>query len=452
MVSSFGKLIYLVSTFITFYLTQASDVTFSSCPRNCTCGVPHNSDGFSNRGSQEQIDCSGNVFTEIPYWDIPCDATIIKFTGNKIRKLTRTDFRGLQQLQEIYLDRNQIDYIEAETFAGLPNLRSVNLGGNKFTEIDERPFWAGKFSGSLTVELGSNPFDCDIELRRTVEEIRHKVDLAGIICAEIDRRKPVIRRNRKLTGRPYDDVDGQIRRRKLSWQIGLIASACWVFFWACFAAGYFCYTYDDGNVRKKYTRQLTSAREITMSKARSINNKYGGTGRIESEEEYEMDPSAETYREDPRYYYSDPYDDPRSRSPNRSMSPNMMQHDSNDPRFVRDFQDDREFPNMGYRTAPMENHHRMSLDPRENPDESHLYSLPNRGTPGRYNAQPSHSDSVREQEYFPNRRGSFQRKPLVEEYSADAGRPMDQDFEMRVELSGGRPGGEGGNDDDEFDI
>ena len=421
---------------------------------------------FSNRGNQETIDCTGSSYTQIPYWDIPCDATIIKFTGNKIRKLTRTDFRGLQQLQEVYLDRNEIEYMEAETFAGLPNLRSVNLGGNKIKELDERPFWSGQFSGSLTVEVGSNPFDCNIELRRTVDQIRHKVDLAGIICNTFDRKRPVIRRKKNYKGRPYDEIYNQIRKRMVSWEIGLIASACWVFFWACMAAGYFFYTYDDGSVRKKYTHRLTSARDRTMSKARSINNRYGGGGRLEFEE-YEMDQNGEFYppEEDPRFLYNEPYDTANSQrplSPNRSMTPNMhVQNDSrsmspnmrepHDPYFDPHFRDDREAPPIEIRTTPMNNHHRMSPDPRENFDDHHQYSLPNRG---RVDPRPVHADSVREQEYFPNGRVTLQREPPVEEYSVDVGRPANRSFEVRAGFSGGRPSHNAApnNGDDEFDI
>ena len=215
-----------------------------ACPGNCTCGAPKSYDQFRGRRPDEVIDCSNKGYFEIPYWDIPCDTRVIDFSDNKLIRLTRSSFRGLQQLEYIYLARNQIDYMEAATFAGLPNLKEIVLSGNNFDDIDERPFWDGTFP-SLMVQFDQNPFFCDIELKRTIQDVEYKIAMeGGIKCADGERRRPVMYRNRQsqVKGFPYIEAYEIIRNRHYSWEIGLIAGACWTFTWLCVALFYFFWT------------------------------------------------------------------------------------------------------------------------------------------------------------------------------------------------------------------
>ena len=69
-----------------------------------------------------------------------------------------------QQLEEINLSGNNISYIEAEAFAGLPNLNFLYLGDNQLVELDERPFWRGRFN-NLIVGVDGNPWYCDEDLK-----------------------------------------------------------------------------------------------------------------------------------------------------------------------------------------------------------------------------------------------------------------------------------------------
>ena len=73
-------------------------------------------------------------------------------------------FFYFQQLEEIVLSGNMISYVEAEAFAGLPNLKDVNMGNNQLMEIDERAFWRGKYD-TLTFSVDGNPWYCNEDLK-----------------------------------------------------------------------------------------------------------------------------------------------------------------------------------------------------------------------------------------------------------------------------------------------
>ena len=62
------------------------------------------------------------------------------------------------------LSGNRISYIEAETFAGMPNLKTVNLVDNLLSEIDERAFWRAQFN-NMMVMVDGNPWYCDEDLK-----------------------------------------------------------------------------------------------------------------------------------------------------------------------------------------------------------------------------------------------------------------------------------------------
>ena len=262
---------FLVLCTVNYGQNDISGSSSGQCPKNCTCGVPTTFDIYRARVQDEVVNCIGQGFTEIPYWDIPCDIRVIEFSNNNIKKLTRSSFRGLQQLEYIYLKNNKIDYMEAATFAGLPNLKDVVLVENEFTDIDERPFWDGAFGG-LSVQLDGNPFFCDQELRRTIENIEDKVSLSGVFCADGERRRPVMKRNHgtQVKGEYFHEIYMIIRKRLYSWQIGLIAGACWAFTWIVVVLVYFFWTWDEGKPRKQVTGALNKARGDTWSKAKKV--------------------------------------------------------------------------------------------------------------------------------------------------------------------------------------
>ena len=66
---------------------------------------------------------------------------ILKLNDNKIERILPNTFRGLEQLEELYLGKNFLKFIETSTFEHLDSLifldlQRVNQGSR--TEIDRR--------------------------------------------------------------------------------------------------------------------------------------------------------------------------------------------------------------------------------------------------------------------------------------------------------------------------
>ena len=366
----------LVITLVVLPLvTRSQSSTGDLCPKNCTCGVPANADAFRPRAQEREVNCVGRGFTEIPYWDIPCDARIIDFSDNNLTRLTRSSFRGLQQLEYIALKNNHISYMETATFAGLPNLKDVILVQNDFTEIDERPFWDAEF-GNIILQVDDNPFFCNFQLKRTYLQIESKVSMSGIFCETGERKRPFIikRRRTQIPDNYLIDVIDIIRMRLYSYQIASIAGACWAFVWMCIVGLYFLWTYDEGRYRKQYGRYFSRAKKEAHKQAKRLNQQRNGELEFELDPEYDEYEMAEYHDHGTAPHDGYYYDDRARHQDSARFGPPRDEYlDEPVGRGVTPYDDDPPRP--------------QSAGRRDN-------------IGARYH--PQHQDSVREDSYYPN--------------------------------------------------
>lgn len=113
---------------------------------------------------------------------------------NKVKKINKGTFKGLESLMRLYLDHNHIEFINPEAFYGLTNLQLVHLEGNHLQQLHPDTFITMRynrvfkvssvrtiylsdnqletlpvdlFSGCSKLEnlfLHGNPWDCDCRM------------------------------------------------------------------------------------------------------------------------------------------------------------------------------------------------------------------------------------------------------------------------------------------------
>lgn len=82
--------------------SRSNHVVEPTCPKPCLCLEDY-----------KYIDCSHGSLTAVPH-DIPTTAMIVDLSHNLISGIKKTDFSQRLKLQEINLNNNLIDKLEAE--------------------------------------------------------------------------------------------------------------------------------------------------------------------------------------------------------------------------------------------------------------------------------------------------------------------------------------------------
>lgn len=100
------------------------------CPQKCIC-----------RQDTLEVNCSSKHFTVVPE-GLHSSVRRLNFFGNRLKTLSRRQFYGLTQLEELDLSENIISMIEVEAFQGLKNLRILRIKNNRLKIIP-----VGVFSG-----------------------------------------------------------------------------------------------------------------------------------------------------------------------------------------------------------------------------------------------------------------------------------------------------------------
>lgn len=120
---------------------------------------------------------------------------VLKMSFNKVKKINKETFKGLDSLLRLHMDHNQIDFISPDAFYGLTNLQLVHLEGNHLQQLHPDSFVtlrhsqvfrvssirsinlsdnllstlpAGVFSGCSELEnlfLHGNPWACDCRMK-----------------------------------------------------------------------------------------------------------------------------------------------------------------------------------------------------------------------------------------------------------------------------------------------
>ncbi|KAL9845276.1 LOW QUALITY PROTEIN: immunoglobulin superfamily member 10-like [Geothlypis trichas] len=100
----------------------------SACPRPCAC-----------HGSAE-LHCTFRYFSAVPP-RIPPDVQRINLGYNSLRKLSPTDFAGLERLELLMLHSNEISSIPEKVFSDLRSLQVLKMSYNKVRVLQQDAFY-----------------------------------------------------------------------------------------------------------------------------------------------------------------------------------------------------------------------------------------------------------------------------------------------------------------------
>lgn len=64
----------------------------------------------------------------------------LKMSFNKVKRINKETFKGLNSLQRLHMDHNHIEFINPEAFYGLTDLQLVHLEGNHLQQIHPDTF------------------------------------------------------------------------------------------------------------------------------------------------------------------------------------------------------------------------------------------------------------------------------------------------------------------------
>ncbi|GAA6103600.1 leucine-rich repeat and immunoglobulin-like domain-containing nogo receptor-interacting protein 4b [Tachysurus ichikawai] len=124
-----------VTALLLLYCLQSSASEFLwPCPQKCIC-----------KQDTPEVNCSSKHLTVVPE-GLHISTKRLNLSGNRLKTLSRRQFYGLAQLEELDLSENLISMIEVEAFQGLKNLRILKIKNNRLKIIP-----VGVFSGLLNL-------------------------------------------------------------------------------------------------------------------------------------------------------------------------------------------------------------------------------------------------------------------------------------------------------------
>lgn len=95
------------------------------CPDKCLC-------------SSQTVKCQNQDLDAIPH-SIPANTKFLFVTGNHISRISVASFpTRLEQLTDLYLSGNQMEYVDSMVFDNLPNLVRLDLSNNRIQNFSER--------------------------------------------------------------------------------------------------------------------------------------------------------------------------------------------------------------------------------------------------------------------------------------------------------------------------
>ncbi|PIO67529.1 leucine rich repeat domain protein, partial [Teladorsagia circumcincta] len=137
------------------------------CPPACTC-------------TDATVDCRDRGLTHIPA-NLPSSTTELVLYGNNLTELPVEAFEGLNSLQLLLLNANQLQCIRQGTFDSLSELNLLSLYDNQIKSISNETFH--KLHKLQTLHLARNPLicDCNLEWLAELQEARH-IETSGARC------------------------------------------------------------------------------------------------------------------------------------------------------------------------------------------------------------------------------------------------------------------------------
>lgn len=110
-----------------FLLAVLGQLSCQNCPDKCMC-------------SMQTVKCQNQDLDTIPH-SLPAYTKVLFVTGNNISRISVNSFpTRLEQLTDLYLSGNEMEYVDENTFDNLPNLVRLDLSNNKFQNISLKPF------------------------------------------------------------------------------------------------------------------------------------------------------------------------------------------------------------------------------------------------------------------------------------------------------------------------
>lgn len=97
------------------------------CPDKCLC-------------SSQTVKCQNQNLDAIPH-SLPANTKFLFVTGNSISRISVTSFpTRLDQLTDLYLSGNEVEYVDAMVFNNLPNLQRLDLSNNQIQNFSDDAF------------------------------------------------------------------------------------------------------------------------------------------------------------------------------------------------------------------------------------------------------------------------------------------------------------------------
>ncbi|XP_008275837.1 trophoblast glycoprotein [Stegastes partitus] len=109
------------------FLLLAVVLSCHGCPDRCLC-------------SSQTVKCQNQDLDAIPH-SLPANTKFLFVTGNNISNISVASFpTRLEQLTDLYLSGNGMEYVEAMVFDNLPNLLRLDLSNNRILNFSQRAF------------------------------------------------------------------------------------------------------------------------------------------------------------------------------------------------------------------------------------------------------------------------------------------------------------------------
>uniref|UniRef100_A0A671WH65 Trophoblast glycoprotein n=1 Tax=Sparus aurata TaxID=8175 RepID=A0A671WH65_SPAAU len=109
------------------FLLLAVALACHGCPDKCSC-------------DSQTVKCLNQDLDEIPQ-SLPANTTVLFVTGNNISRISVDSFpTRLEQLTDLYLSGNELEYVDAMVFDNLPNLVRLDLSSNNIQNFNEEAF------------------------------------------------------------------------------------------------------------------------------------------------------------------------------------------------------------------------------------------------------------------------------------------------------------------------
>ncbi|NXA06938.1 IGS10 protein, partial [Sapayoa aenigma] len=86
-----------------------------------------------------------NMIPEKVFSDL-CSLQVLKMSYNKVRELQQDVFYGLKSLVRLHMDHNQIEFVNPNVFNGLTSLKLVHLDGNLLQQLHPDTFVTLQYS------------------------------------------------------------------------------------------------------------------------------------------------------------------------------------------------------------------------------------------------------------------------------------------------------------------